>query len=465
MSISQMLHALVRMHWARTRRVLSTAARIGNRLRLPLLLALLPVATAHAADASAPVVLPTSNGLQPQQLGIIINTRDPLSMAIGRYYQQRRKIPADNIVYVRFDPGASEISPGQFAVLKRRIDDRLPREVQALALTWAAPYRVGCMSITAAFAFGFDIRYCAQGCKSTALSSYADSSSRRPFDALGIRPAMMLAALDKQQAFRLIERGIESDFSRPDGTAYLFETDDKARSVRRILFPEVRRQFGSQIPVRVERGQALRSADDVMFYFTGLERVPDIETNRYLPGAVADHLTSYGGQLTDSSQMSALRWLEAGATGSFGTVVEPCAFVPKFPNPQLLLKHYLAGETLIESYWKSVLMPGQGLFIGEPLARPYAGYRVRQEGGHWFVSGPGLEADNTYTLYAADAPEGPFARVATDLKPSEYGARLQLPAPVRRFYRLEPRSEINLFTPAPEPITPPRYQRSGALQL
>jgi hypothetical protein len=69
--------------------------------------------------------------------------------------------------------------------------------------------------------------------------------------------------------------------------------------------------------------------------------------------------------------MSSLRWLEAGATGSYGTVVEPCNFTTKFPNPALLLRHYLAGETLIESYWKSVAMPGQGIFIGEPLARPY----------------------------------------------------------------------------------------------
>ena len=29
------------------------------------------------------------------------------------------------------------------------------------------------------------------------------------------------------------------------------------------------------------------------------------------------------------------------------------------------------GETLIEAYWKSVLMPGQGIFIGEPLAAPW----------------------------------------------------------------------------------------------
>lgn len=29
------------------------------------------------------------------------------------------------------------------------------------------------------------------------------------------------------------------------------------------------------------------------------------------------------------------------------------------------------GDTLLEAYWKSVAMPGQGLFIGEPLARPF----------------------------------------------------------------------------------------------
>jgi hypothetical protein len=37
------------------------------------------------------------------------------------------------------------------------------------------------------------------------------------------------------------------------------------------------------------------------------------------------------------------------------------------------MRHYLDGETAVESYWKSVLMPAQGLFIGEPLAAPFRG--------------------------------------------------------------------------------------------
>ena len=116
----------------------------------------------------------------------------------------------------------------------------------------------------------------------------------------------------------------------------------------------------------------VKYATDVLFYFTGVAKVEGLGTLRFVPGAVADHLTSYGGELTaDTGQTSALRWLEAGATGSYGTVVEPCNLPQKFPSPPIVIGRYLHGETLIEAYWKSVMMPGQGIFIGEPLATPF----------------------------------------------------------------------------------------------
>jgi superfamily II DNA helicase RecQ len=40
-------------------------------------------------------------------------------------------------------------------------------------------------------------------------------------------------------------------------------------------------------------------------------------------------------------------------------------------DPTILIGQYVRGETLIEAYWKSVAWPGQGVFIGEPLAAPY----------------------------------------------------------------------------------------------
>src|SRR5262245_15191209 len=96
-----------------------------------------------------------------------------------------------------------------------------------------------------------------------------------------------------------------------------------------------------------------------------------VSTLEFLPCAMADHLASAGGMLPDSSQMSALNWLQAGATRSCGTVIEPCNFPEKFPRPTIVIRRYVLGETLIEAYWKSVAWPGQGVFIGEPLATPY----------------------------------------------------------------------------------------------
>ncbi len=70
--------------------------------------------------------------------------------------------------------------------------------------------------------------------------------------------------------------------------------------------------------------------------------------------------------------MSIIEWIKAGATGSYGAVIEPCNFVQKFPNPTVMMYFYLRGNSLIEAYWKSVAWPGQGIFIGEPLAKPFA---------------------------------------------------------------------------------------------
>jgi uncharacterized protein (TIGR03790 family) len=89
------------------------------------------------------------------------------------------------------------------------------------------------------------------------------------------------------------------------------------------------------------------------------------------PGTIADHLTSFGGMLTDSSQMSVLDFIAGGVTGTFGTVSEPCAYAQKFPNPSIVISHYTQGETLIEAYWKSVSQTFQGEFVGEPLSNPW----------------------------------------------------------------------------------------------
>ena len=262
--------------------------------------------------------------------------------------------------------------PVEFRALKSHVDSNTPGEVQAYILAWTAPYRVGCMSITTAFATGFSPQFCAIGCKPTRDSPYYDSSSRRPFADYGWRPAIMLAGNSYEDVTALIDRGVAADYTNPPGSAYLVNTSDQPRSTRSRYYPGIRMMQSDRFKIKLEQRDVLQFRPDVMFYFIGKASVSALDTNTFLPGAIADHLTSAGGKLTDSRQMSSLRWLEAGATGSYGAVTEPCNFVEKFPNPGIVIERYLNGETLLEAYWKSVKWPGQGVFIGEPLAKPFA---------------------------------------------------------------------------------------------
>lgn len=312
-----------------------------------------------------------AGGIDHTNLAVIINTVDPLSVAAGEYYARQRRIPPTQVIRVTLPVGSSELSVEDFARVKAEVDALTPSHVQAYALTWTAPYRVACMSITTAFAYGFDPSFCADGCRPTRLSPYFNSLSRFPAFELHVRPTMMLAGRSFPEMKALIDRGIESDGTYPRGTAYLLTTSDKARSSRSGLYAQVESVAAGLINIEIRKEDKLLNRGDVMFYFTGAAFVAGLETLHFIPGATADHLTSFGGRLTDSGQMSALRWLEAGATGSFGAVVEPCNFPQKFPHPAVLIGRYLRGETLIESYWKSVAWPGQGVFIGEPLAAPY----------------------------------------------------------------------------------------------
>ena len=344
------------------------------KLRTPLLFFILPITLLFATPEvrAKPVILLPRTGLTADDLALIINDDDPQSLATGEYYQKARHIPAGNIIHVHFPPGRHALEKEEFNKLKMEIDRATPKHVQAYAVAWTSPYRVGCMSITSALAFGFDEKYCSSQCGATEASPYFNSPSLYPAKNLEMRPAMLLAGKNFEQVRKLIDRGVASDRSFPAGRAYLLSTTDKARNTRAGDFEKTAIALAGVFRVEVLKTDAIANRKDVLFYFTGLPQVPQLDTLRFRPGALADHLTSAGGQLTGSAQMSSLRWLEAGATASYGTVVEPCSFPQKFPNPGMAMFYYATGASAVEAYWKSVAWPGEGVFIGEPLARPFA---------------------------------------------------------------------------------------------
>jgi uncharacterized protein (TIGR03790 family) len=322
------------------------------------------------AWAGAQFVAPA--GLQAAQLALVINDDDPASVAVAEYYQKAHQVPDKNLVHVRIPDRPRKLTAEQFAVLKQQIDSKLGPEHQAVLMVWTAPYAVDCNSITSAYTMGVDSALCAKPCEPSKPSAYYNSASRQPYKDLGLRPSMLLPTESVEQAKALVDRGKLSTFRTPAASAYYLVTSDNARNSRMPFFPRPGVVASKKLTIKTLRADSIENQQDIMLYQTGLASVPKLDTLRFLPGALADHLTSFGGDLLGGSgQMTALRWLEAGATASYGTVSEPCNHWQKFPNSSVLLRHYLSGNTAIEAYWKSVAWPAQGLFIGDPLAAPY----------------------------------------------------------------------------------------------
>lgn len=327
---------------------------------------------AGIAHADTP---PVAAGLQASQLAIVINDAEPNSLEVGEYYRQAHAIPAANVVHVSIPNRPARLSADQFAQLKERINAQLKPDIQAVLMVWSAPYAVECNSITSAYTLGFDAAQCVKTCDPGKPSTYFNSAVSQPFAQLGLRLSMLLPVDFVEQAKAVVDRGKASGFAVPRASAYYLRTTEASRNSRAGFFPPDGVVSQRKLTIKNIKANSLEGAQDVMVYQTGMSKVDKLDTLRFLPGALADHLTSFGGDLRGNGQMSIQRWLEAGATASYGTVTEPCNYWQKFPNPTVLLRHYLSGVTALEAYWRSVAWPAQGLFIGDPLAAPYASYR------------------------------------------------------------------------------------------
>ncbi|MBF4991953.1 TIGR03790 family protein [Methylophilus sp. QUAN] len=331
-------------------------------------------AMAGAVDVSKRIPLRPSL-LKPEDVAVVYNVNDAQSEEIARYYLQARQVPAENLIGVELPRHAKDaLTVPEFESLKAQLDAKLGNQ-QVLLLVWRTPFAVQCNSITSALTLGLDLNQCRKTCDPGRDSPYFNSLSLRPWADHHIRLSMLLPISSVEAAKALIDRGVLSEFSLNDADGYFLKTRDVARSKpREPFFPQDGMTIKSKkLTLHTLPQESIENQGSVMFYFTGQKQVDFMLTNTYLPGAIADHLTSAGGVLASyNGQMPASRWLDAGVTGSYGTVSEPCNYWQKFPNPQIVIAHYLSGETLIEAYWKSVKWPMQGVFVGEPLAKPYA---------------------------------------------------------------------------------------------
>ncbi len=176
------------------------------------------------------------------------------------------------------------------------------------------------------------------------------------------------------QAVEALRRSSQADFTHPHGGFYFCDTDDIRTKTRRGGFEKAAnrlRQMGFEAEVvktALPRGKAR-----VLGAQTGAARFSwPAAGSSFVPGAIADNLTSLGGVMTAGSRQTKLtEFIKAGAAGSSGTVTEPYSIQQKFPLPQMYV-HYASGASLAEAFYMNVTGPYQLLIVGDPLCRPFS---------------------------------------------------------------------------------------------
>lgn len=340
-------------------------------------------------------------GGSPLRTLVVVNRNSDRSLELGRYYAEQRGIP-DRQVFSISTTTSNNIEVG---IYSNEIDGPVRAYMDAVGLSnvidfvvfsMDIPYRVHAgvetnkrsASLTSTFYHGFfsSPNAFVSGCNiATGSSNHyfsAEQAFRRHalFSSNRYVLAAMITASNLPLAKRLVDISMASDGTAPTGNVFLLKTGDlrdvQWESFEKAMFPQRFIQPAS-VMTRVD-ALSLSGQSNIVGITAGLRFHTWIANNHVLPGAIAEHLTSYGGclfdvgvQLQDTGQMSILDWILHGYAGSYGTVVEPCAFTEKFPSP-LYHYWYARGFNLGESLMMSVQNPYQGIVVGDPLCAPYA---------------------------------------------------------------------------------------------
>ena len=325
---------------------------------------------------------------------VVVNQNSTNSLQLGNDYCEQRGVPPQNLLRLtNWSGGAINWSPADFTncllhpLLTMVAGRGLTNQAQFVLLSMDIPYRVtdgaSDNSTTSSLFYGFKTNGTpVAGIPSCSLpddSSNSYAYSELPFSqampdtaATNSFLAMMLTDTSLAGAENTLGRSVTADSSYPTQAVYLAKTDDWARNVRFIEFDNS--VFENQVVgnYAVNRIDTDSTAFTNLFgLLTGLAGF-SLETNAFVPGALGDSLTSFGGYILESSgQTPSLAFLEAGASGSYGAVVEPCNWTQKFPDPVDYF-YQARGFSVAEAYYQSLLNPFEGLFIGEPLAAPFA---------------------------------------------------------------------------------------------
>jgi uncharacterized protein (TIGR03790 family) len=330
---------------------------------------------------------------------VVVNQGSTNSVQLGNYFCEKRQVPPQNLLRASWRGGNVAWQKSDFqayllnpllAMLSAR---QLTNQIDYVLLCMDLPYRVenggslttsGTNSTTSALFYGFKTDYPPQfnpgSCSvpDATYNAYAGSEGIFRSVAPGISKtnflAVMLTASNLVSAKRVIDRAVAGDGTFPTQTVYLAKSSDVFRNLRYALCDNAvfnTRLRGNCSVQRISSDPSY-SLGAILGLQSGWGNPYVIGSTSFVPGALADNFTSWGGTLFEySGQLNMLVLLDAGAAGCYGTVIEPCSYVAKFPSPQSYF--YLArGFSMAECYYQSLTNPYQGLVMGDPLAAPFA---------------------------------------------------------------------------------------------
>ncbi len=372
---------------------------------------LLIVFASHSVATS-----PLLAGIGPENTMVVVNARSWSSRTIANHYIQLRKIPTINIVYLQWKESdvQTDIATFRNELLKPVLETAHRRQIgdHIDCIVWSSgfPYEIDFSSegskqqrylsgsITGlTYLYQFVMSEKSDLLSMNHTNRYAstgtDAGSSRGFrnhyswtsggeDTTDLGQRYLLSTMlgythgrgnSVKEIVQYLKRSAAADGTHPDGTVYFMTNNDVRTKTRSPYFKSVaeaiRREGGK---AAILEGSVPVGKQDVIGAMTGGAGVRWDAGSRMLPGAICENLTSFGGVLRHGGGQRPLTdFLQHGAAGSSGTVIEPYAIIDKFPHPIIHL-HYRRGCTLAESFYASLGAPYQLLVVGDPLCCPYA---------------------------------------------------------------------------------------------
>ena len=260
-------------------------------------------------------------------VAVVVNASSSNSVQLGNYYCERRQVPAQNLLRILWPGGNTEWSKADFETLlatplAQMLTARgLTGQVDTVVLSMDIPYRVahvvdatasGKNSTTSALFYGFKPDTTPPpgvpgSCSLPPDSANAYAGSENVFRQVAAPAAtsnflaFMITATNLATAEAIVDRGVASDGTFPPQKAFLTKSTDYDRNVRYLAFDNAildNAVLGRVTLVRTNTNDP-QSQGTQLGSLTGAYGF-GVSKYSFLPGAMADNLTSYGGVLFEN---------------------------------------------------------------------------------------------------------------------------------------------------------------------